>query len=192
MRWYHLEVLICLYHACMRCMQVHSAEYDPFSYHARCSRDDACNDSLHFTISTPPPPPVPPQCSSRSQFDVVNKRVIKVCCNEPGESCGTGIPDTCNADCAAVLVPAAQACTDPGGFLTHHSMLIAKNAFVTAAAKCAHLRNKQTNPAPPPPPPLSISWEGRKACFNAQYPYSRCCGEGPQGSCWLGKINYDT
>ena len=35
-------------------------------------------------------------------------------------------------------------------------------------------------------------WEGRKSCFTSQYPYSKCCGEGPKGSCWYGNVNYDT
>ena len=40
--------------------------------------------------------------------------------------------------------------------------------------------------------PAQSQWEGRKKCFNAKYPYSKCCGEGPKGSCWYGNVNYDT
>lgn len=38
------------------------------------------------------------------------RQVAEVCCDEPSEDCSGGEPATCNADCAAVLVPYLQDC----------------------------------------------------------------------------------
>ena len=123
-----------------------------------CGKSNTCSCKLKHCTGTSccstckrPPPPGPkspkynyykpivvsPACTSLAEFTAINARVTKVCCDQPTESCRTGVPATCNAGCAAVLVPAKQACTSPKGFLTLPSMAVVKRAFTTAAAKCA-------------------------------------------------------
>eukprot|EP01047_Picozoa_sp_COSAG01_P037609 COSAG01_NODE_3000_length_6737_cov_23.402079_1_plen_350_part_00 len=51
------------------------------------------------------------QCSSFLQFSLCSDFINSVCCDEPNEDCSTGIPTTCNDDCASVLVPARSSCS---------------------------------------------------------------------------------
>ena len=56
------------------------------------------------------------------------------------ELCHKGIPLTCNLGCAAILVPATQACTAPGGFLASTAMHSSKAVLyyiVQAAGVCS-------------------------------------------------------
>jgi hypothetical protein len=42
-------------------------------------------------------------------------RLVEVaaeCCDEPGESCANGAPETCDADCASVMLPFWEDCAD--------------------------------------------------------------------------------
>ena len=50
-------------------------------------------------------------CNDYASFNQLLDPLNDKCCNDPGESCSQGIPTTCDAECAAVLLPMAQACS---------------------------------------------------------------------------------
>ena len=76
-------------------------------------------------------------CATAADFSAVSAAVTSECCDEPTESCDEGTPETCNAGCAAVLVPANAACTAKCGFLpSSPTMNHARDIFTAAAAKC--------------------------------------------------------
>eukprot|EP01043_Picozoa_sp_COSAG02_P005432 COSAG02_NODE_147_length_33939_cov_6.689539_7_plen_1476_part_00 len=54
----------------------------------------------------------PPACNNIAQFSQAMSPVNRVCCDEPSEDCSSGYPSSCNADCAAMLLPAQAACED--------------------------------------------------------------------------------
>ena len=78
-----------------------------------------------------------PPCDTATEFRIFSWAVTKECCDEKTESCKGGIPQTCNAGCAAILGPSMVACTTSGGFLESAEMRATKAVFVKAAAKCA-------------------------------------------------------
>ena len=49
-------------------------------------------------------------CSTMQEFQVLMEGVSAECCDEPTEDCSTGYPASCNAGCAARLVPMQAAC----------------------------------------------------------------------------------
>ena len=80
--------------------------------------------------------PLPlPACSSNDEFNAVFNPINVECCDEPTEDCTSGFPATCNAGCAALLLPAQAACDD---FLAAGGVLLAgaKVAIDKATAKC--------------------------------------------------------
>jgi hypothetical protein len=93
----------------------------------------------------PPPPPAPPPadgvtlpttCASFPEFITYSNAVTDACCNEPGVTCPPGgIPSSCTAACADILLPMQSSCVD---MLAAVGMAAAVDA---AAATC-------------PPPPL--------------------------------------
>eukprot|EP01050_Picozoa_sp_SAG11_P033203 SAG11_NODE_11165_length_779_cov_2.610294_1_plen_143_part_01 len=89
---------------------------------------------------TPPPPPDDDEACGYPEFLAHSREVTAACCDEASESCDgpTGIPTTCGAACAAVLLPMQRECAD---FLATIGLLDTVDAV---AAEC---------PAPPPPPP---------------------------------------
>ena len=78
-----------------------------------------------------------PPCTTAANFRIFSWFVTTECCDEKTESCTGGIPQTCNAGCAAVLGPTTRACIAAGGFLKSAEMRATKAVFVKAAAKCA-------------------------------------------------------
>ena len=62
--------------------------------------------------------------------------VASECCDEATESCSEGIPSSCNAGCASVLLPAQVACEDEGGYLKDPAMATLRGTFDDAAALC--------------------------------------------------------
>ena len=80
------------------------------------------------------PPPLP-ACSSNDEFAAAFAPANVECCDGPTEDCSAGFPATCDAGCAAVLLPAQAACED---FLAAGGMLMAgtKSQIDAAAARC--------------------------------------------------------
>jgi hypothetical protein len=74
-------------------------------------------------------------CSSNDEFAAAFAPVNVECCDEPTEDCTAGFPATCNAGCAALLLPAQAACDD---FLAAGGIPMAgtKALIGKAAAKC--------------------------------------------------------
>ena len=74
-------------------------------------------------------------CSSNDEFAAAFAPVNVECCDGPTEDCSAGFPATCDAECAAVLLPAQAACED---FLAAGGMLMAgtKSQIDAAAARC--------------------------------------------------------
>ena len=56
-------------------------------------------------------------CATVADFVKISNDINAECCDEKTESCGGGVPSSCNPGCAAVLVPAYAACTAEGGYL---------------------------------------------------------------------------
>ena len=81
------------------------------------------------------------QCRTLNDFKIVNKDVTDVCCDDKTESCPNGIPSACDAGCAALLVPAFEACAAEGGFLQqpYAGMANVRKIFAAAAANCPRL-----------------------------------------------------
>jgi hypothetical protein len=50
-------------------------------------------------------------CDNLIDFTACSTFINSVCCDEANEDCSSGMPTTCNDDCASVLVPAAAACS---------------------------------------------------------------------------------
>ena len=57
-------------------------------------------------------------CQSLEQFTSFETAVTSACCDEPGEKCAGGAPQSCNAGCAKVFLPGYRACS--GQFLKKH------------------------------------------------------------------------
>eukprot|EP01052_Picozoa_sp_SAG31_P030040 SAG31_NODE_3046_length_4750_cov_4.985594_2_plen_236_part_00 len=68
--------------------------------------------STNATFLPPPPPP----CDTSDDFTARAAEVTAECCDEPTESCAGGYPNTCNAGCAAVLLPVRDSCV--AGYLS--------------------------------------------------------------------------
>jgi len=104
-------------------------------------KENACS-SDGTAAATPPPPakpaaPSPPTsvaCSDVSEFIAASDSVTVACCDEPSE-CQQDMPTTCNADCAAVLLPMQRACAD---FMAGAgaAMAGAQTLIDAAAAEC--------------------------------------------------------
>eukprot|EP01048_Picozoa_sp_COSAG05_P014711 COSAG05_NODE_1692_length_4267_cov_7.040770_2_plen_453_part_00 len=77
-----------------------------------------------------------PPCSTQKELQAINANVTQECCNEPKESCRSGMPTLCNAGCAAVVLPAVKACTAAGGALTNPANKVLKSAYMQVAARC--------------------------------------------------------
>eukprot|EP01049_Picozoa_sp_SAG25_P002930 SAG25_NODE_159_length_13431_cov_7.038629_8_plen_516_part_00 len=57
-------------------------------------------------------------CQSLEQFTSFETAINSACCDEPGEKCAGGAPQSCNSGCAKVFLPGYRACS--GGFLKKH------------------------------------------------------------------------
>ena len=53
-----------------------------------------------------------PLCTDYVEFAVQLDAITSECCDQKEEDCSSGLPAICNTDCAAVLLPAIEACTD--------------------------------------------------------------------------------
>ena len=49
-------------------------------------------------------------CSTIDEFSARAAELTAECCDEPAESCAHGYPSTCNAGCAAILLPIRASC----------------------------------------------------------------------------------
>ena len=88
-------------------------------------------------------------CSTRAEYNIVATEVTNICCDGSlGESCINGMPSSCSARCAEVLVPAQAACGGPDGWLNQPSMAPILIKMDQAVVLC----NKPAAPPPPPPP----------------------------------------
>jgi hypothetical protein len=121
---------------------------------------------------TPPPPPAGSalSCSSADELNAAFEPVTAECCDEPSEDCSSGYPATCNAGCAAVLLPVQAACD---GFLAAGGIAFVpvKNLIDAAAATC------------PPPLPSCGSADELNAAFEPVT--AECCDE-PSEDCSSG------
>ena len=67
-------------------------------------------------------------------LDVRLVEVAAECCDQPGESCANGAPETCNADCARVVLPFWEDCADsldkPTRSSVHHVLQECQEALV--------------------------------------------------------------
>jgi hypothetical protein len=78
-------------------------------------------------------PQSPNECTTMEEFNAYAARVTAECCDEPTESCSSGIPNTCNDGCAAVLPPMQASCSD---FLSRLIYRELKSTIDAAAAHC--------------------------------------------------------
>ena len=83
-------------------------------------------------------------CRTSDEFAARAAEVTAECCDEPTEICNDGYPATCNAGCAAVLLPIRSSCEV--GFLSTGPFQAVTDVLDQAAAICS----------PPPPPPCDI------------------------------------
>jgi hypothetical protein len=86
-------------------------------------KERACTDKSTAGPAAPPPPPPPPtttkctSCTSTPEFSLCSATVSKMCCEETGDNCVHGQPQTCDDDCAVALRPMVAACTTGQGLL---------------------------------------------------------------------------
>ena len=101
-----------------------------------CSMLECC------TADTPagPAPPSPPSqdgskaCTSYEGLQTLLNEVDRECCDGLKQDCSSGYPSTCDAQCAAVLLPMQATCAE---FLSSSTLLApAKVGIDTAAAAC--------------------------------------------------------
>jgi hypothetical protein len=78
-------------------------------------------------------PQSPNECTTMEEFNAYAARVTAECCDEPTESCSSGIPNTCNDGCAAVLLPMQASCSDFLSGLIYREL---KSTIDAAAAHC--------------------------------------------------------
>eukprot|EP01052_Picozoa_sp_SAG31_P031386 SAG31_NODE_3318_length_4420_cov_2.018051_4_plen_690_part_00 len=76
-----------------------------------------------------------PACGSIEEFESVMGPVNEECCDQPSEDCSNGLPSSCNAECAALLLPAQAACED---FLAAGGLIMAPTKAIVdnVAAQC--------------------------------------------------------
>eukprot|EP01047_Picozoa_sp_COSAG01_P001408 COSAG01_NODE_32_length_35644_cov_22.273738_12_plen_1613_part_00 len=115
---------------CFLCTSTHTSQLQRVG----CIGSDFDRFCEH-AILTPDPCPT---CINGATFATCMKTVNAVCCDEKSEDCSSGEPATCNAGCAAVLVPANRKCQT--GFFSLPGMAMAmaheKHVLSQAAAKC--------------------------------------------------------
>eukprot|EP01047_Picozoa_sp_COSAG01_P004878 COSAG01_NODE_162_length_23597_cov_21.924130_21_plen_741_part_00 len=88
--------------ACGKC------EVDPCQ-HVRCQHGGQCVNMVTGAHGG---------CQNLEQFTSFETAVTSACCDEPGERCAGGAPQSCNSGCAKVFMPGYRACS--GGFLKTH------------------------------------------------------------------------
>jgi hypothetical protein len=103
---------------------------------AACAADGAV-----VPAPTPPSPPShsntgtggddPIVCTDYNDLNTLLTPVNSECCDEPSEDCSSGYPATCNAGCAALLLPLQAACA---GFLATSPVLAPVKAAIDAVA----------------------------------------------------------
>ena len=108
------------------------------------------------------------------------ENINRVCCDEPGEDCSSGIPATCNQDCASEYIPFYQKCSNVEPF---NDPNIAPNLVRTFnMCSTANLPTPTPSPPtpaseprpsrPPPRPPARYIdssnhiWSSRQECIN--------------------------
>jgi hypothetical protein len=79
-------------------------------------------------------------CQSVEQFTSFETAVTSACCDEPGEKCAGGAPQSCNSGCAKVFMPGYRACS--GGFLKTH-----RKGYEAIKKKMDHVRQLCHNAA---------------------------------------------
>ena len=72
-------------------------------------------------------------CTDPISFESLLGPVNAACCDEPDEDCSSGFPATCNAGCAALLLPLQAACAD---FLASVSMRETRALIERAVQTC--------------------------------------------------------
>ena len=90
--------------------------------------------------AAPPPTPTPGGggsvvCDTSGDFTARAAELTAECCDEPTETCTGGYPSTCNAGCAAVLLPIRDSCS--AGFLSPAPLASLAAILNTAASMCA-------------------------------------------------------
>ena len=78
--------------------------------------------------------PAAPECNDYNALEQLTNDLNHECCDGPNQDCGTGLPSTCNAACAAVLLPMQAACAE---YLSSTPLLAgAKESIDAVAALC--------------------------------------------------------
>jgi hypothetical protein len=100
-----------------------------------CSMLECCTASTPSDQVTPPPAGKTVSCATSLEFNAAFVPVTAECCDEPSEDCSSGYPTTCNAGCAAILLPVRAACAS---FLANGGVALAPvtNLIDAAAATC--------------------------------------------------------
>ena len=75
----------------------------------------------------------PKPCDNYGKFNSALSGISHYCCGGPGEKCNSGVPTTCDADCAEVLPGFVDAC---GDFLSSPMNVGIKQAVDETLAKC--------------------------------------------------------
>ena len=78
--------------------------------------------------------PAAPECSDYNALEQLMNGLHQECCDGPNQDCGSGLPSTCNAACAAVLLPMQAACAE---YMSSTPLLAgAKESLDAVAALC--------------------------------------------------------
>ena len=120
--------------SCSSCEGVVDANGNSLNLVGDPYRVGGCESAPPFPEPEPEPEPEPVGTVPCANFDDLQERMSDIeheCCDGPDDDCGTGFPATCDAHCAAVLIPIQTACAK---YLSSQKLLAAAKAGIDAAA----------------------------------------------------------
>ena len=115
-------------------------------------------------VAVGPPASGGVSCDTSDAFASRVAEVTAECCDEPAEICTDGYPATCNAGCAAVLLPMRDSCE--AGFLSTGPFRAVADVLNQAVSTCS-----------PPPPPCETFGDLQTLSLAAE---AACC---PNAAC---------
>ena len=154
----------------------------------------ASNGVVHVidTVLLPPAeggtPAPAPSCTSNAQLQAFLTPINEHCCQGAGDDCSSGVPATCSANCASVLLPFSSACAS---VLSQPAWSGIEGPVSAAVATCAE-SNAPPGPCSPNPcqngavcstsrPPKGGGGGGHRRTQGAGY-YRCACRPGFTGS----------
>eukprot|EP01048_Picozoa_sp_COSAG05_P010953 COSAG05_NODE_999_length_6247_cov_26.499024_6_plen_125_part_00 len=115
--------------------------------HCLCSNGYVCADTLESgectigsggTVFCVPNPTPPGECKSSDDFNQLSQAVTAACCTA-SSTCVMGLPKSCPASCASVLLPVQDECEADGAYLAQTSGTVEylRSAIDAVAALCS-------------------------------------------------------